>query len=62
MYGVYHQASISSRDRLLARKSEWEAQESLISQAKADFKRLNSPSDPSAPTSGTPFLPTLSLL
>ncbi|KAF2270410.1 hypothetical protein CC78DRAFT_611312 [Lojkania enalia] len=45
-YGIYHQASISSRDRLANEKREYEHKESLISQAKAEWARQHSQEQP----------------
>ncbi|KAF2790879.1 hypothetical protein K505DRAFT_281781 [Melanomma pulvis-pyrius CBS 109.77] len=47
-YGIYHQSSISSRDKLARAKHEFEQQQSLIQQAKAEWARSH-PSE--APTS-----------
>jgi len=42
-YGIYHQASISARDRLENAKREYKHKEDLISQAKAEWQRRHSP-------------------
>ncbi|KAF2009871.1 hypothetical protein BU24DRAFT_496704 [Aaosphaeria arxii CBS 175.79] len=38
-YGIYHQTSISARDRASKAEAEWKHKESLISQAKAEFAK-----------------------
>ncbi|KAF2674744.1 hypothetical protein BT63DRAFT_420030 [Microthyrium microscopicum] len=49
-YGFYHQLSISSGERLRAKRTEWEQKENLISQAKAEFQKSKAP----APSSDAP--------
>ncbi|KAF2463030.1 uncharacterized protein BDR25DRAFT_308023 [Lindgomyces ingoldianus] len=41
-YGIYYQASISSRDKLELAKREYAHKESLISQAKAEWAKQHS--------------------
>jgi F-type H+-transporting ATP synthase subunit e len=43
IYGVYHQMSISARDRLHAQHAEYSQKQNLISQAKAEFQRSSAP-------------------
>jgi len=43
IYGVYHQASISSRDRMASAKAEYEHKARLISEAKAEYNKKNNP-------------------
>ncbi|KAF2874765.1 ATP synthase E chain-domain-containing protein [Massariosphaeria phaeospora] len=46
-YGVYHQASISTRQRLTQQKHEYEHRASLIQQAKAEWAKSHpSPAEP----------------
>ncbi|PVI03697.1 hypothetical protein DM02DRAFT_611997 [Periconia macrospinosa] len=45
-YGVYHQASISSRERAQAEKHAYQQKESLIQQAKAEWQKKNAPEQP----------------
>ncbi|KAF2733248.1 hypothetical protein EJ04DRAFT_439458, partial [Polyplosphaeria fusca] len=50
-YGIYHQASISSRDRIAKEKADYQHKESLISQAKSEWAKQNAPAQ-STPSSG----------
>ncbi|KAF2200156.1 ATP synthase subunit E [Delitschia confertaspora ATCC 74209] len=38
-YGIYHQASISARDRMESAKAEYKHKEDLISQARAEWAK-----------------------
>ncbi|KAF2436578.1 hypothetical protein EJ08DRAFT_644910 [Tothia fuscella] len=42
-YGVYHQASISARDRMASAKAEYDTKAKLIAEAKAEYNRKNNP-------------------
>ena len=48
-YGIYHQASISAKDKLEAAKREYQHKEALIQQARAEWAKTHSPSA-SSPT------------
>ena len=51
-YGIYHQASISAKDRFENAKREYKHKEDLISQAKAEWARLHAKDAPAATPSG----------
>jgi F-type H+-transporting ATP synthase subunit e len=42
-YGVYHQASISARDRMAAAKADYDHKAKLISEAKAEYNKKTNP-------------------
>ncbi|KAI9746099.1 MAG: hypothetical protein M1818_000780 [Claussenomyces sp. TS43310] len=42
-YGIYHQASISASNKVAAINREYEHKQSLITQAKAEYSKKNSP-------------------
>ncbi|KAL9008341.1 MAG: hypothetical protein Q9173_006524 [Seirophora scorigena] len=44
-YGLYHQSEIYARNRKARIDREYQRQESLITQAKAEFKKKNMPPD-----------------
>ncbi|PSN63004.1 hypothetical protein BS50DRAFT_637559 [Corynespora cassiicola Philippines] len=50
-YGVYHQASISNREKLAQAEHEYKHKESLIQQAKAEWAKAH-PSEAPKPASG----------
>ncbi|KAF2106676.1 ATP synthase E chain-domain-containing protein [Lophiotrema nucula] len=52
-YGIYHQASISARDRLAKEKHDYDHHQSLISQAKAQWAKEH-PSEQPKPSGDKP--------
>jgi len=54
VYGVYHQASLTSAAKLAAVNREYEHKQKLIEQAKAEFSKRNLP--PSAKTAGNDII------
>jgi F-type H+-transporting ATP synthase subunit e len=51
-YGVYHQLSLTARDKMTHEKKEWEHKESLIRQAKAEWAKSH-PSEQPKSSGGT---------
>jgi F-type H+-transporting ATP synthase subunit e len=60
IYGVYHQATLSSSAKLAATKREYEHKQKLIDQAKAAYTQKNAPPSKSENGGGT-FDPTHTL-
>ncbi|KAF2187196.1 hypothetical protein K469DRAFT_630143 [Zopfia rhizophila CBS 207.26] len=48
-YGIYHQASISARDRHANAQQEYKHKEDLISQAKAEWAKTHPSEAPKSP-------------
>ncbi|KAF2707933.1 hypothetical protein K504DRAFT_458412 [Pleomassaria siparia CBS 279.74] len=59
-YGIYHQSSISSRAKIAQAKHEFEHQQSLIQQAKAEWARSH-PSEASSGAKANPQDPNVDL-
>jgi hypothetical protein len=55
-YGFSHQTAISTKDKVLAEKHEYDHKQKLINDAKAAWQRKNAPGGGSGGMSTTPYL------
>ena len=55
-YGVYHQSSINTADKVAAEKKDYQRRETLISQAKAEYAKRTSPEQSDAVSGGGMYL------